>query len=499
LTTERLVKWITFLAVFAMAARISVDTDTWWHLRAGAWILENMAVPQVDLFSYTRYGELWQYPGWIVEVPMYVIYRTLGPGGLNLWTAAMVTITFWFVWQTLSGGPFLRAFVIVLAAAASGVYWAARPYLVTFLLAAVFLWILEDYRWRRIRLRSWRVWLLPILMILWANSHGGFAIGFLIWGVYFILELGVVGWQGFKGRRESGSQSSLVNYWRVIRLGLVGLLMVLAVMINPSGPVMLLYPIKTIGIGSLQDYIQEWQSPNFHFLSVQPFAWLILLTFAAVGASRRRIAFTDFALSAGFVFMGLIAGRNIALFALVAPMVITRHLSPIASVIGRQFGLKAISTQPTKGFRSFLNIAILILLASAVVFKISLIYPKSANEEVFRELLPVEAVAFIKEEKPPGRLFNSYNWGGYLLWALPEYPVFIDGRTDLFSDEVIEEWIQVMRVEEGWSGVLESYSVYLVFVETDSTLDKTLLSHVDWDLRYKDDIAVIYQKKQEHH
>jgi hypothetical protein len=120
-----LVTFITFLAVFAMAARISVDTDTWWHLRAGQWIVENRQIPREDVFSYTRAGESWEYPGWLVEVPLYWLYQLAGPGGLNLWTAFMVTLTFAFVWLTLSGGPFLKAFVIVLAAAAAGVYWAA--------------------------------------------------------------------------------------------------------------------------------------------------------------------------------------------------------------------------------------------------------------------------------------------------------------------------------------------------------------------------------------
>ncbi len=149
MSTRRLVTWITFLAIFAMAARISVDTDTWWHLRAGEWILENRAVPQTDPFSYTRGGAPWQYPGWLVEVPMALIYRLAGPGGLNLWTAAMVTLTFAFLWRALTGGAFLRAFTLILAATASGVYWAARPYLVTFLFAAIFLWVLEDFRWGR--------------------------------------------------------------------------------------------------------------------------------------------------------------------------------------------------------------------------------------------------------------------------------------------------------------------------------------------------------------
>src|SRR5690606_13624710 len=99
--------------------------------------------------------------------------RALGPGGLNLWTAGMVTLSFAFLWRTLSGGLFLRVFIFVLAATVSAVYWAARPYLVTFLFAAVFLWILEDMRWGRIPPGSRRLLWLPVLMVIWANSHGG--------------------------------------------------------------------------------------------------------------------------------------------------------------------------------------------------------------------------------------------------------------------------------------------------------------------------------------
>jgi hypothetical protein len=72
----------------------------------------------------------------------------------------------------------------------------------------------------------------------------------------------------------------------------------------------------------------------------------------------------------------------------------------------------------------------------------------------------LEAVDFLKENHPEGRLFNSYNWGGYLLWALPEYPVFVDGRTDLYNDEIIGQWSQVVRAEEGWQEVLARWDVH---------------------------------------
>jgi hypothetical protein len=265
-----------------------MDTDTWWHLRAGQWILENHQIPRVDTFSYTREGASWEYPGWLVEVPLLLIYQTFGPGGMNIWTAVLVTLAFWFVWKTLSGGEFLKAFVIILSATASGVYWAARPYLVTFLFTAMYLWILETYCWHKEGNKVTRIWWLPLLMIIWVNSHGGFIVGFIMWGVYWISEASSILWNSFNRRKNT---FELARFRTPLLWS--GLLMVLAVCVNPYGADMFLYPLKTIQIGVLRDYIQEWQTPQFHSLSVQPFAWLLLLTFGIVGY-RRRLAFIDF-------------------------------------------------------------------------------------------------------------------------------------------------------------------------------------------------------------
>ena len=128
---SRLIFWIVFLSIFAMAAQVTIDSDTWWHLRSGQWMVENRSLMEVDLFSYTHAGTPWKYPGLWVEVLMYLIYQWIGPGGLNLWTAGLVTFTFLVVWKTLNSRGFLSAFVIILAAAASGIYWSARPYLIS--------------------------------------------------------------------------------------------------------------------------------------------------------------------------------------------------------------------------------------------------------------------------------------------------------------------------------------------------------------------------------
>ncbi|MDX1437217.1 MAG: hypothetical protein R3335_10430 [Anaerolineales bacterium] len=494
MTTSRLVHAITLLAVFAMAARISVDTDTWWHLRAGEWILENRAILQVDVFSYTRAGAPWNYPGWLVELPMYLIYSVFGPGGLNLWTAAMVTLAFAFVWPALSGGVFLRAFTVVLAAAASGVYWAARPYLVTFVLAAVFVWVLEDFRWRD---RD-RLWLLPLLMIVWANSHGGFAVGIILIGIYGLdFTIRWLGDRFYPGGRaqetHSVEQSGLSPKLR--KLFLIGLLTLAAVAINPSGPRMLLYPINTVSIGGLQDFIAEWQSPNFHETRVQPFLLLLLLTFGAVGSSGRRIQISDFLLVAVFTTLSLVAARNIALFAITAPLVLTRHAALLISLAARRFGLKLKLTSGSGQSRivGMLNLVILAVLLAAVLIKAASVYPEPVNTAYFDETYPTAAVAYLNESNPEGRLFNSYNWGGYLVWSLPDYPVFIDGRTDLFNDELIDAWIQVIRAEDDWEDVIRSWDVHLVLLEPSYPLASQLRAE-HWNILHEDAISVLFEK-----
>ena len=486
MSTRKLVVWITFLAIFAMAMRISVDSDTWWHLRAGQWVVENHAAPQQDYFSYTRLGESWQYPGWLSQAPMYWIFSHFGPGGLNLWTALLVTLAFAFIWPTLEGGVFLRAFVLILAAAVSGVYWAARPYLMTFVYAALFLWILESGR----ETGSRRIWWLPVIMLLWVNSHGGFAVGLIIWGVYAVGRSKVEGLRFLENKRESSTFNLQPSTWQML---VVGLAMLVAVCLNPSGPVMLLYPIKTVSIGVLQDFIQEWQSPNFHELRVQPFLWMVLILLGVLGASKRRMTLESFLLLAGFGYLSFMAGRNIALFALVAPMVLTRHAAPLLEELSQRWGFRLPASSPVRVSRgqSILNWILLGVLLLAVGVKSSLVIPRSENDKLFHETLPVAAVEFIQSQQPPGRLFNSYNWGGYLLWALPEYPVFVDGRTDLYGDEIIEQWIQVVQADDGWQAELNKWGVNLILLEPSRPVVRQLASD-GWQLLYEDDLAVVY-------
>jgi hypothetical protein len=479
---------LTFMAIFAMGLQFSIDTDTWWQLRTGELIADQGAIPKTDSFSFTRNGELWRYPSsaWMMELKLYYIYVWFGAGGLNIWMATVITLAFAFIYMSMSGGGFLRIFVLVLATTVSGVYWAARPYMATFVLSATFLWVLEDFRWQR---KNRLIWL-PFLMAVWVNSHPGFAIGFILVGIYLLDEL--IRWlaENWPLKRKK-IQNALRGRVGVVLLVVLGML--LGASLNPAGPAIFGYPFETVSISVLRDYIQEWQSPNFHELAAQPFIWLLLLLLAAIGIARKRIALSDFLLIVVSVYLTLLAGRNMPLFALVAPIVLTRYVTPAIDEARKKLKRKSQSSMESPRWQRAFNVGIFILLALLVFVRALAVFPERINQENYSEDAPIGAVNYMKVRQPVGQLFNSYNWGGYLIWNLRDYPVFVDGRTDLYSDDLLTEWLNTMNAADGWQETLDKWDIRLVLIEPSWPLAK-LLAAEGWRLLYEDEVSVLYER-----
>ena len=91
-----------------------------------------------------------------------------------------------------------------------------------------------------------------------------------------------------------------------------------------------------------------------------------------------------------------------------------------------------------------------------------------------KRIYPVDAVEWIGRNMPSGQMFNDYHWGGYLLWTLPEYPVFVDGRTDLYDDELLKEYIHVINGEQGWEQVINAYQINFIIIPKDTGLAREL-------------------------
>lgn len=479
---RRLVLWVTGLAILAMAVRTSADSDTWWHLRAGAWMLEHRQWLTVDPFSLTRQGQPWLYPGWLAQVALLVDFQSLGFAGLDLLTGAMVLLAFICLWPVLEAGPLVRGFVLILAASASGVFWSARPQIFSLALTGAFVALLEAQRLGRIRL--W--WTLPVGMLLWVNLHGGFAVGLLLIGLYGLGEIAEIGLAPLHSRLRSdvwADRSRLIRGWL-----LAGGLSVAAVVANPAGPRMLTYPFQTVSISVLRQYIQEWQSPDFHLLQMQPFLWMVILLIVVLAMSRRRANPTEWLVLAVFTYLGFDAARNIGLFAVAAAPVLARHLEDVLQPIrARMKGER----QVPENIARLLNLVILVVVAFGALVRVATQLPRSVNQAAIAETMPVGAVDFIQDHTPPGPLFNSYNWGGYVLWRLyPDYPSFVDGRTDLFNDELLTSYLAAWSGEDEWRGLFEKWGIRLVLIEPDAPLASVLKAN-GWKVLYQDPLAVV--------
>jgi hypothetical protein len=479
LTIERAAAIILFALLFALAARIPTDTDTWWHIRSGEYTLSNGMI-YADPFSFTKAGQPWVNHSWGAQIVLYGVWQAAGNLGLAVYTAALATGGMWFVYKMSPGSVYLRAFVLVIGAAAAAVFWSPRPQMLSFLLSAAVLYLLHLYKRRGID----RLWLLPVMVGLWGNLHAGFSIAFIFLG-------GFIAGEALNNLFRPTAEH--VVPWRGIRkLALVTAVSAAALVVNPYGLHMLAVPFQTLSIGALQNFIQEWNSPNFHDRSTWPFVALLLGLLGAAGGSRKRLDWTDFLLASGTAFMGLLAGRNIAVFAVAATPVLADHLDALLNERG--WVVRPVrKVTPRMGA---LNAALAALVVLGAAAKVLLVLDADTVREAQETYLPVKVAEYLRDEDPAGPMFNSYNWGGYLMFMLPNEPVFVDGRTDLYGDEFLTNtYLRTATGGDGWRETLNRYGIRLVVVEAGSGLARQLRVEPGWSLDYEDAMAAVFTRE----
>ncbi len=478
LTLPRLVTLLTFIALFAMAVRTPVDTDMYWHLRAGQFILETRTIPAADPFSWTALGTPWVDVHWLSQVILYGAYALLGMPGLALLVAVLVVMAFVFVWRQMEGGPFMRAFVVVLAAAAAGAVWTPRSHMATFVFTPLIGYLIYLYKWKQ----TDRLWLIPIMFVLWVNLHGGYVSGFMVLAATLAGEIvnHVLGYEG----------PEVLSWKRWRKLLIITFISGAVLLINPYTSAALQLPFKTVNIGVLQDFIEEWAAPNFHELYQQPMLWMLLLTLVAVGWSGRRLDATDAALLVIFAYISFLARRNIGLFALICAPILSRHAT---ALLGRyRWGQRP----PARGHPT-INWIILLLIVGAALLKVLVPIVPAAQAQAEATILPAQAADWIAANRPAGKLFNSYNWGGYLLWRLwPEYPVYADGRTDVYPNAFLQEYLQIVTGQLDAPALFDKRGIRTVIIESESPLVMQLVKSGLWREAHRDDKAAVLTRRE---
>lgn len=479
LSTRRLFAILLILAIFIISLRPIADPDFWWHLRTGQLIFETHQVPETDPFSSTVTGKPWIAHEWLSELFMYGLYRLGGFSLLIFIFSVLITAGFLLVYLRSPERPFVAGFALLLGALATAPTWGVRPQMISLFLTSLFLYLLDAYQTtRRVRF----ILPLPFITLLWVNLHAGYALGLGIVCIY-ILGDGLELLTHFL-RKEKPLPGRLVK----AILWLIGILVVclMAVVVNPNGPKLYLYPFETLTSPSMQQFIQEWFSPDFHQGEWQPLAWMILALIGFGLLSRKTSSPTKILLTLVFGYAALVSMRNVPLFAIAAVPVLSEQIGSLVQIK---------TEQPLKSrILSWLNplLLALVILAAGVRF-VSVSAEQAKTEQA---QFPFQAVNWILQNRPAGRLYNSYGWGGYLIWRLyPQYPVYIDGRADLYGDQFIYNYLSIYDAEPGWNDKLIAQKVGTILIEPSSPLANVLQMSTDWKVAFKDPSSLIFIRR----
>ena len=472
---------ILILCLFIMTLRPIADPDFWWHLRTGQLIAQTHAIPHSDPFSYTKAGQPWIAHEWLSELFLYALY-SLGNFGLLIFAFSfIITAAFLLTYLRCPAEtrPYVAGFVLLLGALSTAPTWGVRPQMISLLLTSLFLFILERYRLGgNLKLLI----PLPLIMLVWVNLHAGYFLGLGILGIYIaggLIEILIAKFSRSEQSEPAPSFRSILSL--CITLGIC----VLATLANPNGILILIYPFQTLTSPSMQQFIQEWFSPDFHQLIWQPLAWLILALIGVGMVSKKSISPTNILLTVIFGYAALISMRNIPFFALAAIPVLSEQAGSLVTI------RTAIHT-PSRLFRLTIPILLGVIVIITGVRYIQIVQEQPKTEAAN---FPKTAVDWLQQHPPSGNLFNSYNWGGYLIWRMyPQERVYIDGRADVYGDAFIIDYLSIYNTAPGWETKLNDHAIQTVLVESDAPLANMLRQLPGWHIAFSDSLSTVFVK-----
>jgi hypothetical protein len=449
-------------AVFGAAStQLAVgDSDVFWHLVVGRDALRGL-IAAPDGLSWTVAGQATSSDQWLGQALWALAYDGGGwRGVVALRALAIALLVGVIVYAALRERP-TRPLGAVLAAlpaiALSRFVWTERPELFGFVCFATLIVLLRSARSGSDRALYW----IPPLILVWANLHGSFALG--------------VGLTGLVALEGAVAQRSRRRIYVVAAVGSV-----IATLLTPANigswtapGFHLLHPPREI---------QEWSVPDVTTLPGAIFAVALLSTvlvalFARVRAAREAVVLLP------VLFLSLIATRQMPLFAIASAPFLAAYgadaLAHLASIGGRHLPTLAATTRPP-GRRADALALVIATVLLAVAARIGVSSPDLSG-------YPTAALASLR---PGPGLLNQYDWGGYLIWAAPATPVFVDGRLVPYLNGVLDDYTTVLGVHPGWRDVIARRGIRQILVRPSDPV-AVRARDLGWPIRASSDTFVL--------
>ncbi len=474
---------------FFLALEKISESDTFWHLKTGEWILSHGAVPHADPFSATASGKEWLDWEWLFQVGIYVLYSL---GGFNALVVGKAIVVFlaglvvFFACRRNGAGVSLAALIMMAAFVASRARLEVRPDVLMLLFAALTITLLEAAR----RGRPYALLWLPVLELVWVNVHGSFLLGIGLMAMYGIVL---------------GIEFALRKEWRSLGL-IVGVLALscVACLVNPFGARLVRHAIEQTRSSSPSGTIGEWQ-PTRELLLTEPnwalqvFWWLFWLNPAVLVAAllikQRAFPWAHTLVVAAMSVLALHANRFTALYAVVTAPILAHGLV----VLWERFAGKKRSDwgEATAGIVAAITAAFLIFIVVTNRWAIAESRPAKFGVGVDESIVPTRALSVMMKLPAGLNVFNTFLSGGPLIWTgYPQWRPFCDGRANLYGREFVDRYRRAMYEPSEWEKWMRERSVSVTFMQYGTADDRALLEYLVkspmWDMLYFDHAACIF-------
>jgi hypothetical protein len=454
------------LAVFALSLPFGTlllnDPDPYWQIVAGRWILANHALPQREVFSYTMAGAPWIVHEWLAIVGIALVYDGLGWAGLVVAACLAIAVTVALLLRAL-----LRyvepGYAVAGALAAWGLmmpHSLARPHLFVMPIVVLWLTILVDARAAERAPSPW--W--ALLMILWANLHGGFVLG-------DALIIAFAGEMALEQPHFAALRRQAFGWARFFAVSVV------AGCLTPNGVAGFLLPFRLMGMHSVMANIIEWQSPDFQ--TAQPLEpWLLLVLLGALTFGV-KLPVTRVVMLLVFVHEALVHRRFADMLGLAAPLLVAPALAAqFPSQMANAWGARlARWAQPASLGGTLVAALVALCLAAAPL--------AHGIDNASGPLAPRAALTWAQQHGVTGPVFNDLNFGGYLIYR--GIAPFIDGRAELYGEAFNKLYDDDMK----FPALLAQYHIAWTLLNPKDTRLAILENLPGWKRVYTDGIAVI--------
>ncbi len=457
--------------VYLGARLFVVDPDMWWHVKVGQSILATHHFPTIDHYSFTVSGQPFLAYERLGEVFIALATKVAGVQGLDallLIMSCAVLLALYYLATLRSGnskaGIVAAAVLFVLASPS----FSLRPQMLGYLFLILTLTCLELFR----QGKRGALWFLPLIMLLWVNTHGSWIIGLGAVFVYWMSGLFDFTWGGI-----------VAQPWNVqerIRISFSFLLCIAALPFTPYGVRTAVSPFEfafslPVNIAG----IQEWEPMPFNLPGGKLFLLLLLGFIFMQVAYRFTWRFSEIGL---FLFGTMMACLHLRFLLIFVPF-----FAPLfATIVARWM-----PPYDRAKDKWVLNLAIMAAVVAGMIFY----FPSRPElEQTVSEHFPGKAVAYLAQHPAPEPMFNSYGFGGYLVWSRgPEHKVFIDGRGDVYErGGVLSDYLYISHIKPGALAVLDGYGVQSCLLVHDEAMTTLLAASPKWRRVYTDDVSSLF-------